>query len=102
MPLSICQIVLKQSLVIIYGSLLWSLIADARSGHPRLIFGARLPTFHQWHQVVTHVPKMFYRCFFLKYAHFKNNLKEEGEMEQVWWRVWVGADCHLPPYSAAF
>lgn len=52
--------------------------------------------------VVTHVPKMFYGCFFLKYAHFKNNLKEEGDMEQVWWRVWVGADCHLPPYSAAF
>lgn len=92
-PLSICQIVLKQSLVIIYGSLLWSLIADARSGHPRLIFGARLPIFHHWHQVVTHVPKMFYRCFFLKYAHFKNNLKEEGAVEQVWWGLIV--TCHL-------
>lgn len=63
MPLNICQKVLKQSLVIIYGSLLWSLIADARSGHLRLIFSARLPAFHQKRQVVTHVPKMFYRCF---------------------------------------
>lgn len=52
MPLSVYQKVLEQSLVIIYGGLLWSLIADACSGHLCLIFSARLPTFQQKHQVV--------------------------------------------------
>lgn len=67
MPLSICQKVLKQSLVIIYGGLLWSLVADACSGRLCLIFSTRLPTFHQKHQVVAHVPKMFHGWFLLFY-----------------------------------